>query len=60
MLLGFVDNDPSFADTELAGAGWLGLIDDLHRIVAREAEIELLTSNDLLTQVVSLPTPPAC
>ena len=35
-LLGFVDNDPSFASAELAGAAWLGTIDDLHLIVARE------------------------
>jgi exopolysaccharide biosynthesis polyprenyl glycosylphosphotransferase len=35
-LLGFVDNDLSFADAELAGAPWLGRVDDLPRIVARE------------------------
>lgn len=33
-LMGFVDNDVTFAETELAGAGWLGRVDDLHRIVA--------------------------
>jgi exopolysaccharide biosynthesis polyprenyl glycosylphosphotransferase len=35
-LLGFVDNDPSFADAELAGSPWLGRVDDLPQIVARE------------------------
>lgn len=35
-LLGFVDNDPSFADAELVGAPWLGRVDDLPRIVAHE------------------------
>jgi len=35
-LLGFVDNDLAFADAELAGAPWLGRVDDLPRIVARE------------------------
>lgn len=35
-LLGFVDNDLSFADAELAGAPWLGRVDDLPRIVAHE------------------------
>jgi exopolysaccharide biosynthesis polyprenyl glycosylphosphotransferase len=34
--LGFVDNDLAFADAELAGAPWLGRVDDLPRIVARE------------------------
>jgi|SoiMetStandDraft_5_1073268.scaffolds.fasta_scaffold01848_4 exopolysaccharide biosynthesis polyprenyl glycosylphosphotransferase len=34
-LLGFVDN-VSFADAELAGAPWLGRVDDLARIVSHE------------------------
>ena len=36
VLLGFVDSDPSFADAELAGAKWLGTVDELPRIVAHE------------------------
>jgi exopolysaccharide biosynthesis polyprenyl glycosylphosphotransferase len=36
VLLGYVDNDPAFADAELAGASFLGSIDDLPRIVAGE------------------------
>jgi len=35
-LLGFVDNDLSFAEAELSGASWLGRVDDLPRIVAHE------------------------
>ena len=35
-LMGFVDNDLSFAGAELAGAAWLGTVDDLPEIVARE------------------------
>ncbi|HJZ80510.1 MAG TPA: sugar transferase [Pyrinomonadaceae bacterium] len=34
VLLGFVENDPVFANAELAGASWLGGMDDLPRIVA--------------------------
>lgn len=35
-VMGFVDNDPAFADAALAGSEWLGRVDDLHRIVATE------------------------
>ena len=35
-LLGYVDTDPAFAGDELAGAPWLGKIEDLPRIVANE------------------------
>lgn len=35
-LLGFVDSDPAFASSEVAGAPWLGSIDDLPRIIASE------------------------
>ena len=35
-MLGFVDNDPRFAEAELYGASWLGRVDDLDRIVATE------------------------
>src|SRR5204862_4689597 len=31
---GFVDNDPAFADAEVAGAAWLGRVDGLSHIVA--------------------------
>ncbi len=36
-LLGFVDSDAIYRNRRLAGAGWLGSLEDLPRIVAREA-----------------------
>ena len=36
VVLGYVDNDPAFANAGLAGASCLGSIDDLPRIVATE------------------------
>jgi exopolysaccharide biosynthesis polyprenyl glycosylphosphotransferase len=41
-MLGFVDNDPEFAKAEVAGAPWLGGIDDLPYIVASQVIDEVV------------------
>jgi len=55
-LIGYVDTDPAFTGGELAGAPWMGTIEDLPRIVAAEVIDEVaiaLPIKSFYTQIES-------
>jgi len=49
-VLGYIDSDPAFASNEIAGAPWLGSVEDLSRIVANEVIDEVAIALPIKSQ----------
>jgi exopolysaccharide biosynthesis polyprenyl glycosylphosphotransferase len=53
-LLGYVESDPAFANCELAGAPWLGSVEDLPRIISDNAIDEVAIALPVKSQYTQI------
>lgn len=53
-LLGYIDSDPAFAYDEMAGAPWLGKVEDLPRLLANEVIDEVAIALPIKSQYAQI------